>query len=569
MRSFRRFRLKFLLACAVAATASMALSASASATVTGVPYGGTTDTRPGGHGVLTTGVNFTYSDTSQTVKRILIDTPAGGVGNPNAVPYADRCTKETFDTGVCDAKSQLGVVTISAIAYLGIIPVPMNDMTGTISQIQTDPEVPTLVGAYIKPSLGDAIRSYARYYPVTSGPDGDFRIRTETDNFPTKAGTPLGDAPIQITKYEQKLFGKLDNGAVFITNPTRCDTWMSGGYAEFWSPESGADSDPFMTGTNTFFKSADVPTEPDCSTRAPFTTTADAAFSGDVRGAHADFSTELKIADHDADPQSPAVPKKVVATLPKALTIDVAQLGRVCSDAEFTADSCPATTKVGSASIATPMIVAGLQGDAYLVKASGGRNLPDLGIRVRGAINFSLRGANQFVNVNQLQTTFENIPPLGFSSFKLNIAGGVNGLLLVRECPTDGSEPADGGSVNFAMDDAQGQSLAINSPTQFVPPSCTSYSVTIKRVKKCVKRRTLKVTPRIASRSQVRFVRYYLGKKKLKSVARSPFSAKLKLSKTLRSGKKQTLKIKVYYKPSRAYPSGRVVTRTVRFKLCR
>jgi hypothetical protein len=563
-------RLKFLLSFSAVVIASLALGSTTLAKVTTTPYGSTTDPRPGGHGVLVTGVNYAYSDSTQTVKRILIDTPAGGVGNPNAVPYADRCTKATFETGLCDKKSQVGVVTISAKAYIfGLLPIDMANMTGTISQIQTDPEVPTVVGAYIKPSLGDAIRSYARYYPVTSGPDGDFRIRTETDNFPTKAGTPLGDAPIQITKYEQKLFGKLDNGAVFITNPTRCDTWMSGGYAEFWSPESGADSDPFMTGTNTFFKSADVPTEPDCSTRAPFTTTADAAFSGDVRGAHADFSTELKIADHDADPQGPAVPKKVVATLPKALTIDVAQLGRVCSDADFAADSCPATTKVGSASIATPMIVAGLQGDTYLVKASGGRNLPDLGIRVRGAINFSLRGANQFVNVNQLQTTFENIPPLGFSSFKLNIAGGVNGLLLVRECPTDGTDPSDGGPVNFVMHDDQGQTIAADSPTRFVAPSCINYSVTVKRVKKCVRKRTLVVKPRIASKNHVRFVRYYLGKKKLKSVARSPFSAKLKLSKKLRSGKKQTLKIKVYYKPSRAYPAGRVVTRTVRFKLCR
>jgi hypothetical protein len=563
-------RLKIWQTFGAAIVACLLLAPTALASVTATPYGGTTDTRPGGHGDQTSGVTYSYSDSTQTVKRILIDTPAGGVGNPNAVPFADRCTKETFEKSTCDKKSQIGVATISATAYIfGFLPIAMNDMTGAISQIQTNPEVPTLVGAYIKPSLGDPIRAYATFYPVTSGPDGDFRIRTETHPFPTKANTPLGEARIQVTKYEQRMFGKLPNGKVFITNPTSCSTWVGGGYDEFWTAMPGADSDPLNTGTNTFYKSKPILTEPDCSTKAPLTTTADATVKGDVRGQHADFTTELKIDGLDAEPQGAAATKRVVVTLPKALTIDVAQPGRICSNEDFAAATCPAATKFGTASITTPMIAAGLQGDVHLVKATAGHNLPDIGINVRGAINFNLRGTNQFVNVNQVQTTFDPNPPIAFSSFKMNLAGGFNGLLLVRECPTDGSEPADGGSVNFAMADDQGQTKTVDSPTQYLPPSCTNYTVSVARVKKCLRKRTLVIKPRIASRSQVRFVRYYLGKKKLESVARSPFNAKLKLSKKLKPKKHQTIKVKVYYKPSRAYPAGRVVTKSVRFKLCK
>lgn len=557
----------------LATMASLVLVPSALAAYTATPYGGTTDTTVGGHGDLTTGATFNYgSNTTDTIKRVLIDTPAGGVGDPNAVPYADRCTKATFESGICDVKSQIGVVTISAKAWIvpGLISIPLDNMTGTISEIQTDPEVPTLVGAYIEPPLGaDKIRAYARFYPITSGPDGDFRIRSETDPFPTKAVTPLGTYDIQITKYEQRLFGTLANGKTFITNPTRCDTWNSWGYAEFYNDNSTANSDPFQTGTNNFTKTDAVPTTPNCSTLAPFTATADANIDGPSRGAPATFSTELKIPGLEAVPQSAAVPKTVVATLPDALNIDVKQLGRICSNADFAARNCPAATKVGSSSIATPMIVAGLQGDAHLVQATPGNNLPDLGIIVRGAINFNLRGTNRFVNTSQIQTTFDNIPQVGFSSFKLTIAGGTNGLLLVDQCPLSGTEPNDGGSTNFAMTSYQGQTKSVASPTTYTPPSCASYSVTVKSIKKCLKKRTLSIKPTIKSRGLVRYVKVYVNGKYVKKVKKSPFKTTVKLSKKLKAGKTYKYKVKVYFKPTTKYPKGRVMTKTAKFKICK
>lgn len=568
-----RARLSLLFALA----ALMVFATGASATVKSTPYGGTTSAVTGGHGNLTTGVRFDYgSDSSETVKKILIDTPAGGVGNPNAVPYADRCTKQTFERSTCSAKSQIGVVTISAKAYIfGFMPIDLNEMKGTISQIQTTPEVPTLVGAYIQPKMlglnsGDPIRAYARYYPVTSGPYGDFRIRTETDDFPTSANTILGKAKIQITQYEQMLFGKLANGNVFITNPTRCDTWDSFGFNQFYNSNAGANADPFRTGTNNFHQTAAIPTKPDCSRLAPFNLGADAKVDGAARGGHATFGTTLTIPDLGAEPQSPAVSKTVVATLPKALTIDVAQLGRVCSNEDFAAFNCPASTQVGTARVTTPMIAAGLDGTAYLVKASPGNNLPDLGIHLKGAIEFNLRGTNQFVNVNQLQTTFDNIPQVGFSSFDLNISGGDNGLLLVRKCPVDGSNPGDGGSTHFDLTSYQGQTLSIDSPTRYTPPDCFNYTVSVKSAKQCLKRGSkLKVTPKIRDRSHVRFVKLFIGKKHLKKSSRAPFTIKAKLPKKLKAGKTYKYKLKVYFKPDSTFPAGRVETKTGKFKLCK
>jgi len=555
--------------------ACLMLAPVAGAAIKANPYGGTTDETVGGHGDLTTGVTFDYgSSTTDTVKRILVDLPAGGVGNPNAVPYAERCTKETFMSGECDAASQIGVVTISAKAWIipGLTSAPLDDMTGSISVIQTDPEVPTLVGAYIEPPLGaDPIRAYARFYPVTSGPEGDFRIRSETDPFPTNARTPLGTYGIQITKYEQRLFGKLANGNVFITNPTRCDTWNSWGYAEFYGDNSTANSDPFLTGTNNFTKTDVVPTKPICTTLAPFTTTADAQVQGARRGETAQFTANLVIPGLEADPQSAAIPKTVVTTLPDALNFDVQQLGRICTNAAFAARNCPASTKVGNVSITTPMIKAGLQGDAFLVQASPGRNLPDLGLVVSGAINFSLRGTNRYVNTSQIETTFDNIPQVGFSSFKLTIYGGSNGILKVDECPLNGRERKDGGSTIFAMTSYQGQSRTVASPTKYTPPTnCVSYSVKIKSVKKCIKRgNRLRIAPSIKSRGQVRYVKTYVNKKYVKKLKKSPFRSSQKLSKRLRAGKTYKYKVKVYFKPTEKWPKGRVRTKTAKFKVCR
>lgn len=102
-----------LVACA--SVALMACAARASADVNGVPYGSTTDVRPGSHGDLTVGSDFTYSSPSEDLRRVEIDLPTGGVGNPNAIPYADRCTKAQFATSTCGAASQIGVVTLQAI----------------------------------------------------------------------------------------------------------------------------------------------------------------------------------------------------------------------------------------------------------------------------------------------------------------------------------------------------------------------------------------------------------------------------------------------------------------------
>lgn len=529
---------------------------------------GTTDASAGGHGTLTVGGNFTYSDPAEDIKRIVVDFPAGGVGNPNAVPFEDRCTTTQFDTGVCGPESQIGVVGISATAMLGVVPVPL-DLTGTISIIQTTPEVPTIVGAYIESPAGEPIRAYAQFYPVTSGPDGDFRIRSVTSDFPRIAHTDFGDLPIQINTYKQTLWGELPSGEPFITNPTRCDTWMSYAYVEGWDSNTNADSDPVMTGTNTFKRIEPVPTEPDCSTPNEFNTSATASLSTVERGAAPTFTTTLAIPNLGGKPRSPTTPKSVVATLPDGVNVDVQQLSRLCEVAAFQARACPANTRVGSVEIKTPMIVAGLQGGVHLIRPSGGRTLPDLGLDVRGAINFTQLGTNRYVgNGTVIQSTFDNIPQVGFSELKLTIAGGPGGLLRIDTCPASGATPNDSGPVTFGMTAYQGQTSSQASPS-FNFGKCANYTVSLKPIKRCLRTRYLKISPRFRDRSDVRYVRVSVRGQKSKTYKRSPFRVRYKLSRKLKAGKTYKYTLRSYFKPTTQNAKGRVVKKVGRFKLCK
>jgi beta-galactosidase/beta-glucuronidase len=119
------------------------------------------------------------------------------------------------------------------------------------------------------------------------------------------------------------------------------------------------------------------------------------------------------------------------------------------------------------------------------------------------------------------------------------------------------------------MTSYQGQTRTVASATKYVPPSCVSYSVTLKKINKCLKKRTLSFTPGIKSRGQVRYVKAYVNGKFVKKVKKSPFKVKVKLSKKLKAGKSYKYKVKVYFKPTAKYPKGRVITKSARFKICK
>jgi hypothetical protein len=185
------------------------------------------DARLGGHSDFNVDMGFTYGATGltsagvedpatypagsnyrETAKNVVVDIPPGLVGNPNAVPYADRCDQATFDTGLCPESATVGELWIkyslidyfaaigkpSALSILAVGPKTRAGYTNPdsgfteVSLLKTDSEVPAQIGLYIRGPIGYLpIRVKLEINPVTSE---DLRLRTITVGRLTRT-TPL------------------------------------------------------------------------------------------------------------------------------------------------------------------------------------------------------------------------------------------------------------------------------------------------------------------------------------------------------------------------------------------
>lgn len=522
-----RARLKLLVAltaiAAVAAIVPAVAGATMTTTATGLwgpnPNSPITPV-PGAHDDYTIRQDFTYSAMTEDLKKWIVDSPAGQIGNPNMIPWDDRCTIAQFNPATqdenltnpavqtqnsnCPATSKVGQATVTLAFDVPFGPYSAGDtagvMTGDIYILQSSPEIPVklatnltpspIASAYVCGQLGKTApcqvypKTMSYLAPVTNQSAAnngvtDFRIRTVPEHYSSRPVTyPVADAPgpvvtsvpLHITRIDQHLFGTV-NGQPFLTNPMRCDAWDSQSYALAYDSNDGTlPMDPKNPG-DLFVASAAQSQTPDCSgALPPLGATASATLSTGERNANPSLTVTISDPNAANDDQ----PQKVVTTLPGSVTNDVDSLANLCSIADRDADNCPANTQVGTATVKTPLISAGLTGKVYKTKRPPGdtSNLPNLSIFVDGAINFRLDATTKFAGpqFNQLETTFDNLPQAPFTEFTVNISGGTgDSLLLNRECPIDGALPADG-PVNFTITGhLPGQTNAASSPTTMAP----------------------------------------------------------------------------------------------------
>lgn len=504
----RATRLRLCLAIAVVAAFAAIAPAMASAEV-GVTalttYGA--GAGPGTHTDYTIRQDFTYGHGTEPqpgttdLKKWIVDSPAGLVGNPNAIPEAKRCDPAAFDpSGVmspyvnssCPDSAQVGDATVYLVTDAASDSVPAGTLVGTLSGqiylLKTNPEIPTTLAtrftstiyqAAVCSSLPGSPSAPCTIYPKTksvlapvtnesaaNNGDTDFRIRTIPADYSSPPVTygpvppfAAGATPLHYSRIDQHLYGLVDpndnfgtpgqGDTPFLTMPHTCDTWKSYAYAisnEAEAPDTGnLAMDPNNPGDNKYVKSAANDYTPDCSTKPGLNASATATLSDHNRDAHPALTVSVK----NGDVVNGDNPTSTVVTLPGATTVDVQNIGNACTTDQRDAGSCPEASKVGTASISTPLITAGLTGTVYIVKNPAKPSLPDLTIFVDGAIKFRLDGTTKFVGTDsaQIETTFANLPDTAFSDFTVTINGGPTGLLMNRSCPTNGSAPLDGATT--------------------------------------------------------------------------------------------------------------------------
>lgn len=619
-------RLRLCLALAAIAAFAVILPATASADITNSGPSAATgsvvfaDPTPGAHSDITITQNYagSYSGvpsgvpatTGDDLKQWMLDTPAGFYGNPNAVPYNERCTlaqaanyipggvapgQPPFNSAdPCPATAQVGTATLTlgvdangatggvltGKMYIVQSAVGVQDLPTTLFTVFTS----TIPSGPAAGQQATASTSRTQVAPVTSGPEGDYRLRSVSEgpinrpDLSAALGQPAGTTLGHIKQIVFNLKGILSNGNAFQTNPSRCGDWKSTLYASsYGTPGGTANQTTTVSGTaaNGGDSSAGPYLSIDAGTtnvscalpRPSLTASPSATLTSNARGANPGLN--VSVDNSNADNHDRA--QKLVTTLPASVSVNVNALNNICSDADLQADNCPAASQVGTANIKAPMLTLPQTGRVYMTKGST-PGLPYLSIWVDGAIKFRIDVTTRFVGAafNEIETTFDNLPQLAFDKFDVNINGGSSStsLLFTRSCPTDGSTP-NNGPITFSTTGWAGATNAASSNTSLDP--CYGISNPSK-INNCVKQgKQLKVKPKgVIATSTISKIQLLTGSKSKNVMTRatdtkSPYSFKLSMKKKMyKKNKSYYYAYKVWYK------DGKVIkTKTNKFKVCK
>ncbi len=495
-----------LVACVIAAAGAgvLALPAGASASL-GVSSmsAAPTSTQAGSHPDFKLSLRF---NGDSTPKALAINLPAGFVGNPNA---AAKCPQATFRAGGCGADSVVGSTTVYTNAGLdtgggsggggtggggggGVgdipviapivcpilpalcpsslralrtgpaagsgraaaralsVPVPAD---GTVYNLQPSPGQPALLGIVVRPLHG-ALGDIKLLSPVSVRDGSDFGLTSTLDDLPRT----FNGLTTQITGMDLTLNGATSSGRDFVTLPTSCKTATTSVRV---TPYSGAATSAAAAFVPT--GCANVPFTPGLNV-APETTRVDAP---------AGYAIQLAVPG-DEDPVRQAYVRTARVTLPPgtALNPGAAQSLQVCTDAQFakgsrTAPSCPAASEVGTTSFTSPL-VGTLTGTVYEGAPTPGQMLrlfvdvPGPGLRIKLVGKVDANAAT-----GQVTSTFDNLPPLPFTSFTLGFRGGDTAILttpptcgaatsVAQLTPDSGNAPAGAASQFVVNWDGKG-----------------------------------------------------------------------------------------------------------------
>jgi hypothetical protein len=116
----------------------------------------------------------------------------------------------------------------------------------------------------------------------------------------------------------------------------------------------------------------------------------------------------------------------VKVELPKQLPSRLTTLQKACTDAQFEANSagCPAESKIGQATVNTPLLPVPLSGPAIFV-SHGGEAFPSLTLVLQGdGVKIDLVGTTYISKAGVTSTTFKTVPDAPFSTFTLTLGEG-------------------------------------------------------------------------------------------------------------------------------------------------
>jgi hypothetical protein len=347
--------------------------------------------------------NLTRPEGQQYLSQVRTVLPPGLLG---PIPSVTLCGEAQANAGSCTAASQIGNVVASVGA--GLTPYvftngsvyltgPYNGAPYGLSIV-----VPAVAGPF---NLGNVVTRAAINVDQHSGQ------LIVTSTLPTiVGGIPLRLRSVTIAINRQN----------FLFNPTNCGTLKTESTVTGFTPGSNATvsqnlSTPFQVG--------------ECNKLAfkPSFSASTSARTSKANGA----SLEVKITQgaHQANIQ------EVTTQLPKQLPSRLTTLQKACPAATFeVADPpgrCAEGSRVGGATVTTPVLPGTLSGPAYLV-SHGGEAFPDLDLILRGDGVVVVLVGHTHITKGITTTKFEALPDVPVSSFSLNLPIGSHSALTAN-----------------------------------------------------------------------------------------------------------------------------------------
>src|SRR6201994_193354 len=342
--------------------------------------------------------NLARADGNQYLGKVSTTLPAGLVGE---IPHITRCPEPQAQTGACPAASKIGTAT----AYVGAGSDP-SPFSGPVY----------LTGPYQGAPYGLSIPIHAAAGPfdfgnvvthatITVDPHTGRVTVTTTDLPSIFKGVPLRLRNISVAV----------NRSNFLFNPTNCGALATNTLLSSTAGATQTLASPFAVAN-----CSALPFKPNFMAASAASTNAT-----QLKANGASLHVNLLQGVHETNLHS------VVAELPKSLPSRLTTLQKACPEATYAANpySCPSGSKVGSATVTTPVLPEPLKGPAYLV-SHGGAAFPDLDLLLEGdgGVKVILEGNTDIKN-GITKSTFASIPDVPVSSFVLELPQGPNSVL--------------------------------------------------------------------------------------------------------------------------------------------
>lgn len=340
-------------------------------------------------------LSFSRQDGEQELAALTFTTPPGLLANLASVP---ACEEPSAPQGGCSQASEIGTAIVAAGA--GSHPLYLSGHVYLTGPYRGEPfglsiAVPAAVGPF---NLGIVIiRARITVNPTT------LALTITTDQLPQIIdGIALRLRAIDVN---------IDRPGFFF-NPTNCNPLAVNGTI---ASVQGANA-----ALSSRFQAANCRTLPFAPKLAALT-----YGNGEFAGHGASLHVEIATAPGQANMRT------LKLDLPQRLPARLETIQRACPESAFKHNpaTCPKTSVIGSATVATPVLSEAMRGPAILV-SHGGAAFPDMVLVLQAqGVRIDLAGALFVDERNTTSTTFRSIPDVPIRRFDLVLPEGPHSAL--------------------------------------------------------------------------------------------------------------------------------------------